>query len=142
VTNDEGQGNEARLRAAQEYHRKADDLLSFRMSYGMVAQAMFLVAYVTILAADHDGRAWLKWVEIAVATLGFWYSLVMIASIGSLNARLAFLSKEYLEPLDPVWATYKKILPTETRWFRQRHLPRAMSVIWLFLGTVSAIWSN
>ena len=39
----------AELSRAWEYHKNADQVLGARMSYGMIAQSMFLLSYVTFI---------------------------------------------------------------------------------------------
>ena len=39
----------AELSRAWEYHKNADQVLGARMSYGMIAQSMFLLSYVKYL---------------------------------------------------------------------------------------------
>ena len=126
-------GPEERLKRAWEYHKAADELLAARMNYGLVAHSMFLVSYATLFAAGDHTTHWFRFVEALISGLGLWYSFVLNGSVWTLNNRMAFLKTAYLEPLDPVYASYTRIAPSSARRLRQRHLPIALGLVWLSL---------
>jgi hypothetical protein len=126
------------LQRAWEYHKAADELLAARMNYGLVAHSMFLVSYATIFASGDHKTHWFRFVEALISGLGLWYSLVLNGSVWALNKRIAFLKTTYLEPLDPVYASYMRVAPSSARHLRQRHLPIALALVWTAL-LISAI---
>ena len=61
----------AELSRAWEYHKNADQVLGARMSYGMIAQSMFLLSYVTLYLAAAE-PIWLPTaVQLGIAHSAF-----------------------------------------------------------------------
>ena len=57
------------LSRAWEYHKNADQVLGARMSYGMIAQSMFLLSYVTLYLVAAE-PIWLPAaVQLGIASL-------------------------------------------------------------------------
>ena len=64
----------AELSRAWEYHKNADQVLGARMSYGMIAQSMFLLSYVTLYLVTAE-PIWLPTaVQLGIASFGIWYT--------------------------------------------------------------------
>ncbi|HLC07799.1 MAG TPA: hypothetical protein VJK06_00775 [Methyloceanibacter sp.] len=86
----------AELSRAWEYHKNADQVLGARMSYGMIAQSMFLLSYVTLYLVAAE-PIWLPVaVQLGIATFGLWYTSRQNAMAMEEIARMRFLRKEYL----------------------------------------------
>ena len=135
---------ESELRRAWEYHKCADEILASRMNYGMVAQSMLLVSYMTMFLAT-GGIAWLPpFVQGIVASFGLWYSVRQSAMAQELTKRMEFLRKSYLVRLDPIYDKYLNIDPLPHGSYQLRLFPGlwtlwgAMLLIagWLFVTTL------
>jgi hypothetical protein len=86
----------AELSRAWEYHKNADQVLGARMSYGMIAQSMFLLSYVTLYLVTAE-PIWLPTaVQLGIASFGIWYTARQNAMAEEEIARMRFLRKEYL----------------------------------------------
>jgi hypothetical protein len=86
----------AELSRAWEYHKNADQVLGARMSYGMIAQSMFLLSYVTLYLVTAE-PIWLPAaVQLGIASFGLWYTSRQNAMAMEEIARMRFLRKEYL----------------------------------------------
>jgi len=110
----------AELSWAWEYHKNADQVLAARMSYGMIAQSMFLLSYVTLYLAVAD-PAWLPpAVQLGIASFGLWYTSRQSAMAEEEIAKIRFLREEYLYrdrifaghlPEDHPRATTSRLIP-------------------------------
>ncbi len=86
----------AELSRAWEYHKNADQVLGARMSYGMIAQSMFLLSYVTLYLVAAE-PIWLPAsVQLGIAAFGLWYTSRQNAMAVEEIARMRFLREEYL----------------------------------------------
>jgi hypothetical protein len=86
----------AELSRAWEYHKNADQVLGARMSYGMIAQSMFLLSYVTLYLVAAE-PIWLPAaVQLGIASFGLWYTSRQNAMAVEEIARMRFLREEYL----------------------------------------------
>jgi hypothetical protein len=66
------------------------------MSYGMIAQSMFLLSYVTLYLVTAE-PIWLPTaVQLGIASFGIWYTARQNAMAEEEIARMRFLRKEYL----------------------------------------------
>ncbi len=84
------------LSRAWEYHKNADQVLGARMSYGMIAQSMFLLSYVTLYLVAAE-PIWLPAaVQLGIAAFGLWYTSRQNAMAVEEIARMRFLREEYL----------------------------------------------
>ncbi len=87
---------DAELSWAWEYCKNADQVLGARMSYGMIAQSMFLLSYVTLYLASAD-PAWLPTaVQLGIATFGIWYTSRQNAMANEEIRKIRFLREAYL----------------------------------------------
>ncbi|HEY8275953.1 MAG TPA: hypothetical protein VIG52_03040 [Methyloceanibacter sp.] len=86
----------AELSRAWDYHKSADEVLGARMNYGMIAQSMFLLSYVTLFLAVAE-PIWLPAaVQLGISTFGLWYTSRQNAMAEEEIAKMRFLRKEYL----------------------------------------------
>jgi len=86
----------AELSRAWDYHKSADEVLGARMSYGMIAQSMFLFSYVTLFLVAAE-PIWLPAaVQLGIATFGLWYTSKQKAMAEEQIARMKYLREEYL----------------------------------------------
>ena len=86
----------AELSRAWEYHKNADQVLGARMSYGMIAQSMFLLSYVTLYLVAAEPIWPPAAVQLGIASFGLWYTSRQNAMAVEEIARMRFLRKEYL----------------------------------------------
>lgn len=61
---------EERMRGAWEVYLYARDLLGKRMSYGMIAQSMLLIAFSTLASGRGCEERFVAFFQIIVAALG------------------------------------------------------------------------
>ena len=132
---------EDEVRRAWEYHKAADELLAQRMSYGMVAQSMLIVSFVTIASADHSGRPWLTYLEIVISLLGFWYSAVQHSTTRALIRGLDRLKEAYLVPLDSIYADYLNAVRRHNRRrLHQRYVALSLALAWIVFFAIAVIY--
>ena len=104
----------AELSRAWEYHKNADQVLGARMSYGMIAQSMFLLSYVTLYLVTAE-PIWLPTaVQLGIASFGLWYTSRQNAMAEEEIARMRFLRKEYLSK-DRIFAGHLPERPLKVR---------------------------
>jgi uncharacterized membrane protein len=121
---------EERMRGAWEVYLYARDLLGKRMSYGMIAQSMLLIAFSTLASGRVCEDRFVAFFQIIVAALGLTYTLYQYFRVLSIQKTLKTIEDRYFVGKDLVFSEYLSMT-------RSQHLPRNMSqlamiVIFLF----------
>lgn len=132
------QDEESQLRRAWEYHKAADELLAFRMSYGMVAQSMLIVSFVTLLGLQPHLGGYLKASELIVGVFGLWLTTVQHLLARSLVTRLFFLKENYLEKIDPIYRDYMAAYKVWGK-SNQLQIMVGMGLVWVALIGVAIL---
>jgi hypothetical protein len=127
------------LARAYEYHINNDNLLAFRLSYGMVAQSMLVVAFVTIYVwSPPTPHPYLQFAgETIIATFGLWYSRLMHFQCSELLDKMRYLKIHYMCD-DPIYRDYQKGYSSGQR-SHQRIIPLALGCAWLGLISLGVI---
>ena len=90
---------------AWDVHKNINDVMSQRISYGMVAQSMLLLSYVTIFAGDKIGWGSSLVLEMTFSILGIFYSIFQAERTWIAGLRIRRIEEDYLLRSDPVFKT-------------------------------------
>jgi hypothetical protein len=93
------QDHKDKLDRAWRYHQNADSLNSGRVNFFIVAESMLVVGYAT----TSNERFWLR---LFLIFLGLLYTLAWWYLCNRLSTRMDYLSKHYLQKLDPIFKEY------------------------------------
>ena len=105
---------------AWDVHCYAENLFSYRMNYGMVAQSMLMVSFVTLFVYQSQVPVYSVVLEFVVGGLGLLYSVFQYLRGRELTTRIRFLQNTYLVPNDPVFAAYMQIYKNFPRRIKAR----------------------
>ena len=120
-------------RRAWELYDYADGLLAQRMNYGMVAQAMLLLSFVTLFSYQKDIPVrYCFAAEVILGVAGVLYSIFQTIRTLTLSKRLDFLRKEYLKD-DPIWVEYSKVSDKSALLLNMDYRPRQYLIPYLFI---------
>lgn len=131
--------NETSYDRAWDIHCYAEKILSDRMNYGMVAQTMLLLSFITIFV-DHKPHFLYLVLEIAICSLGVIYSYFQYSRIFSVSQRIIHLQEKYLKN-DDVFAAYMGAFSSRKFAVRIRThvIPMALIALWLVLYLTSLL---
>ena len=104
---------EEKIGGAWEVYLYARDLLAKRMSYGMVAQSMLLIAFSTLAASRSRGDLFIAFFQLVVGGLGVIYSAYQYFMVRNINDHLNYIQEKYLASKDLVFADYLKYRPRQ-----------------------------
>jgi hypothetical protein len=120
-------------RRAWELYDYADDLLAQRMNYGMVAQAMLLLSFVTLFVFQKDIPTRYCFIaEMVLGIAGIFYSVFQFVRTYSLSKRLDFLRLTYLKD-DPLWVEYSRVSDKSALILNMNYRPRQYTIPYLFI---------
>jgi len=129
---------------AWQLYDYADNLLAQRMNYGMVAQAMLLLSFVTLFVYQKDiGAIYGLLLEAIISFSGVSYSSFQYYRTHTLSRRLDFLRHQYLKD-DPVWVDYSMVRSPDA-WLNmdlrinQYQVPKGLIFVWLALLFVALV---
>ena len=129
-----------KIRGAWEVYLYARDLLAKRMSYGMVAQSMLLIAFSTLAAGRSEGDLFMAFFQCVVATLGIIYTSYQYLRVRNINGKIRFIEEKYLESKDLIFGEYLNFSPRQRfiREFSQSSIILIFLIAWgaLLLGAV------
>ena len=125
------------LRRAWDIYRFAEETLSQRMNYGMVAQSMLLLGFITLFAYQYQVPEYSVVAEWVIGLLGFIMSVFQYAKITDLTKRIATMQNDYLNQ-DPVYAAYLAA-GKDQRYFQQHHVVIGLATGWLALIVASLV---
>ena len=121
------------LRPVWDIYRFAEETLSQRMNYGMVAQSMLLLGFITLFAYQYQVPEYSVVAEWVIGLLGFIMSVFQYAKITDLTKRIATMQNDYLNQ-DQVYAAYLAA-GKDQRYFQQHHVVIGLGTGWLALLT-------
>ena len=84
----------------------ARDLLAKRMSYGMIAQSMLLIAFSTLASGRVSGDIFIAYFQIIVAALGLIYTGYQYFRVVSIQQSLLLIEESYFVGKDLVFSDY------------------------------------
>ena len=127
---------------AWKYHKTADELLGVRLNYGMVAQSMLLVSFITSIC--HEQRFPFTVIECAISGFGIFYSVIQHRMSRAMIDRLDYLKEHYLRRLDPIYVDYLD-MPYKTgrpRSYKgnQRRTAPVLVVIWAIMFLIAWVF--
>ena len=73
---------------AWEIYRHMDSMLAQRMAYGMVAQSMLVLSFITLFVYQHQVPRYSIALEMIVGVLGFAYSFFQFTRSKSVSIRM------------------------------------------------------
>lgn len=128
---------QAWLKRAYEYHVNNDNLLAFRLSYGMVAQSMLVVAFITIYVwSPATSHPYLQFAgESVIAAFGLWYSRLMHFQCKELLDKMRYLKTHYMCD-DPIFRDYQKGYASGRK-SHQGVIPLALALAWVGLFSIA-----
>jgi uncharacterized membrane protein len=129
--------DEFQTKRAWEIYEYSDNLMAQRMNYGMVAQSMLLLSFVTLFVYQHQVQTYSFFLELIIGILGLLYSGFQYLRTKSLSERLAILRSQYLKD-DSVFATYTGVRSMDRR-IRQYTVPLVFCVGWIFLLVMAIV---
>lgn len=126
---------EDKTRGAWEVYLYARDLLAKRMSYGMVAQSMLLIAFSTLATGRAGGGFFIKFFHCAVAILAIIYTSYLYFRIRAIHDKLKFLEQEYFVSKDLVFNAFLRFNPRQkfSREFSQIAIIIIFLMAWIIL---------
>ena len=95
-----------KTQGAWEVYLYARDLLAKRMSYGMIAQSMLLIAFSTLAAARTAGDAFTAYFQIMCALLGLVYTAYQYVRVVSIQGSIRKIEDDYFVGRDLVFSAY------------------------------------
>ncbi len=125
------------LRRAWDIYRYAEETLSQRMNYGMVAQSMLLLGFITLFAYQYQVPGYSVIAEWVVGLLGFMLSVFQYKKITDLTRRIETMQNDYLTH-EPVYAAYMSA-GKDPRYFQQHHVVVGLGMGWLALLIVASL---
>lgn len=114
--------DDSKTMRAWEIYRHEDGMLAQRMAYGMVAQSMLVLSFITLFVYQHQVPQYSVALELVVGVLGFTYSFFQFTRSRSTSIRIRFLQNEYLFPNDPIFAAYIKAHNPKRRWIIDQYM--------------------
>ncbi|MGC9954780.1 MAG: hypothetical protein ABSD21_10935 [Rhizomicrobium sp.] len=131
--------DEEKERTARRVHiyDVANDILTQRMSYGMVAQSMLLLSYVTLFVSQEKLHMYTVVLEIIVSFLGIFYSVFQASRMIRSARRLSILQNRIIED-DPVFKEYWNAY-TPKRRIHQHQVAAALGAAWFGLLIVAIL---
>jgi hypothetical protein len=126
---------EQKISGAWEVYLYARDLLAKRMSYGMVAQSMLLIAFSSLAASRSRDDLFITFFQLVVGGLGVIYSAYQYFMVRNINDHLNYIQKKYLESKDLVFADYLRYRPRQrfSREFRQSMIILVFLSAWVVM---------
>jgi hypothetical protein len=126
-----------------DYHKHLDNLLLSRISYSLVAQAMFVAAFATLSSATQNLR--LRLIEFAVGLTGLIFTAFQCWMSMSVAKKLYRLKPE-LERLDKIYEQHRRDAP----WNNPRHIqsvwvPLLLGGLWaslLLFTLIDTVWGG
>ena len=116
------------LRPVWDIYRFAEETLSQRMNYGMVAQSMLLLGFITLFAYQYQVPGYSVVAEWVIG---------LHVKITDLAKRIATMQNDYLNQ-DPVYAAYFAA-GKDQRFFQQHHVVIGLGAGWLALLIVGSL---
>jgi hypothetical protein len=127
---------ESELDRAWEYHKQANGLLAARFSYSMVAHAMLLAAYATLMAANQATPV-ITGITVAMGVFGVFFSYVQWQITSGLASKVRTLADEYLEK-DPVYRRYREV-GKRSRGLQTTVVPSILAILWVVLTAAPVV---
>ncbi len=124
---------------AWEVHDYAEKILADRMNYGMVAQSMLMLSFVTLLSNSNQSN-FTPIAEILICLFGTFYSYFQLSRIRSVSQRIIHLQKKYLMD-DEVFSEYMTAYSPSTfsKRIRTHYVPVTLYGLWLTFLILSAV---
>jgi hypothetical protein len=92
---------------AWDIYKHGDLIRIYRISYGMVAQAMFMVSFVTLFSTQKNKDLRFAILEIAICLFGIFFSFIQFLLAKSLSVGLRLLRQQFLVDIDPIFTVYE-----------------------------------
>lgn len=125
-----GMTEDEKIRGAWEVSLYARDLLAKRMSYGMIAQSMLLIAFATLAAGRACSDVFTAYFQILVASLGLILTVYQYFRVYAIQRTLWMLEREYFTDKDLVFSHFLRMTG-------EQKVPRNVSqqaILIVFLG--------
>jgi hypothetical protein len=105
---------EERMRGAWEVYLYARDLLAKRMSYGMIAQSMLLIAFATLASGRGPDDVFTAYFQVVFATLGLVYTIYQYFRVLSIQDSIHRIEEKYFVGRDLVFSEYLAVTRAQT----------------------------
>jgi hypothetical protein len=116
-------------------------IIAYRISYALVAQAMLVVSYTTLLSNGHDKERMI--IELSICVFGLIFSCFQLILTKNIYERLKAIHSYYIDEckcnVDPIYNAYynsvaKKGLPIHTKW-----MPSVLIGMWMWIFIVTLV---
>ena len=132
--------DDARMRDAWDVYLYARDLLAKRMSYGMIAQSMLLIAFATLTTGRANGHEYILFFQCVVGLLGIIYTIYQYFRVRVINDKIRYVEEKYLASPDLIFQDYLRFGSRQRfpREFSQLTIIIIFFLAWivLFLGAL------
>jgi hypothetical protein len=124
-----------KIDGAWQVYLYARDLLAKRMSYGMVAQSMLLIAFSIMASSRGRDDLFLAFFQSVFAILGIIYSTYQYFMVRNLNDKIQYIQNKYLVGEGLIFADYLQYHPRQrvSREIRQSLIIIVFLVAWVIL---------